>query len=255
MSLATPAVLPPCSTGRTPASAGGSTPRRELVRGGGAEPCAGREPGAQVPAEHRASASGRRIADGAGAAVRPVPGVPPPAQEPADRRPTPTRRRPTTIVYSLTDAGRARARIYFEECSYVGTAPVPFDDYVESVAAQTIAAEQPKEDDLRRAFSDLLISEEMFGMLGPAINSGRGMFLYGYPGNGKTSIAERITPLLRHDGLDPPGHRHRGPDHQAVRPGQPRADRRRAARACSATTTTTAAGSRSAGRRSSPAAS
>ncbi|MHC5110723.1 MAG: ATP-binding protein, partial [Planctomycetota bacterium] len=29
--------------------------------------------------------------------------------------------------------------------------------------------------------------------LGPAINSGRGLFLYGFPGNGKTSIAERIT--------------------------------------------------------------
>ncbi len=29
--------------------------------------------------------------------------------------------------------------------------------------------------------------------LGPAINSGRGLFLYGAPGNGKTSIAERIT--------------------------------------------------------------
>ena len=55
-------------------------------------------------------------------------------------------------------------------------------------AAQTIAAEQPKEEDLRRAFSDLLISEEMYAMLGPAINSGRGMFLYGYPGNGKTSL-------------------------------------------------------------------
>src|SRR5205085_4356176 len=72
-------------------------------------------------------------------------------------------------------------------------APVPFDDYVESIHAQTIAHEHPKEADLRRAFSDLLISEEMFRMLGPAINSGRGMFLYGYPGNGKTSIAERIT--------------------------------------------------------------
>ena len=70
---------------------------------------------------------------------------------------------------------------------------MPFDDYVKSVAAQTITAEHPKEEDLRRAFSDLLISEEMFAMLGPAINSGRGMFLYGYPGNGKTSIAERIT--------------------------------------------------------------
>ncbi|HEU5116194.1 MAG TPA: AAA family ATPase, partial [Isosphaeraceae bacterium] len=97
------------------------------------------------------------------------------------------------FIYALTDAGRARARGYYEECAYVGTAPVPFTDYIESVAAQTIAREQPKEADLRRAFSDLLISEEMFSALGPAINSGRGMFLYGYPGNGKTSIAERIT--------------------------------------------------------------
>jgi predicted ATPase with chaperone activity len=95
--------------------------------------------------------------------------------------------------YSLTDAGRARAKVYFEECSYVGSAPVPFEDYIQAVAAQTITAEQPKEADLRRAFSDLLVSEEMFSVLGPAINSGRGMFLYGYPGNGKTSIAERIT--------------------------------------------------------------
>jgi predicted ATPase with chaperone activity len=96
-------------------------------------------------------------------------------------------------MYSLTDAGRTRARVYIEECTYSGTAPVPFEDYVKSVSAQTIAAEHPKEEDLRRAFSDLLISEEMFQMLGPAINSGRGMFLYGCPGNGKTSIAERIT--------------------------------------------------------------
>jgi predicted ATPase with chaperone activity len=96
-------------------------------------------------------------------------------------------------LYSLTDAGRARAKVYFSECSYVGSAPVPFEDYVAAVSAQTITTEQPKLADLRRAFSDLLISEEMFNVLGPAINSGRGMFLYGYPGNGKTSIAERIT--------------------------------------------------------------
>ncbi|MBX6314570.1 MAG: ATP-binding protein [Isosphaeraceae bacterium] len=95
--------------------------------------------------------------------------------------------------YGLTDAGRARARTYMEECAYVGTAPVPFAHYLEAVEAQTIAGEHPKEEDLRRAFSDLLVSEEMFRTLGPAINSGRGMFLYGYPGNGKTSIAERIT--------------------------------------------------------------
>ncbi|MFI5457452.1 MAG: AAA family ATPase [Isosphaerales bacterium] len=96
-------------------------------------------------------------------------------------------------VYSLTDAGRARAQKYFQECAYVGAAPVPFDAYLQSVAAQTITAEHPKEDDLRRAFSDLLITEETFRLLGPAINSGRGLFLYGYPGNGKSSIGERIT--------------------------------------------------------------
>ncbi len=96
-------------------------------------------------------------------------------------------------VYSLTDTGRGRAKMYLEECAYVGTAPVPFNVYLESVTAQTITCEHPKEDDLRRAFSDLLIAEETFRLLGPAINSGRGLFLYGYPGNGKTSIAERIT--------------------------------------------------------------
>jgi predicted ATPase with chaperone activity len=95
--------------------------------------------------------------------------------------------------YTLSEAGRARAREYIDECAYVGTAPVSYDDYVGAVAAQTITAERPLKADLRRAFSDLLISEDMFQILGPAINSGRAMFLYGNPGNGKTSIAERIT--------------------------------------------------------------
>jgi hypothetical protein len=95
--------------------------------------------------------------------------------------------------YALTDAGRARAKVYFDECAYVGTAPVTFSDYVDSVAAQTINNEHPKMADLQRAFSDLLIDPAMLQNLGAAINSGRGMFIYGFPGNGKTSIAERIT--------------------------------------------------------------
>lgn len=95
--------------------------------------------------------------------------------------------------YTLTDAGRDRARRFQLESLYVGPAPVPLEQYIASVKAQTITTVTPQYDDLKRAFNDLLISEEMFQILGPAINSGRGMFLYGYPGNGKTSIAERIT--------------------------------------------------------------
>ncbi len=95
--------------------------------------------------------------------------------------------------YALTDLGRNRARTFMDECSYVGRAPVTLEAYVASVSAQSITRVHPRSEDLRRAFGDLLINEEMFSRLGPAINSGRGLFLYGSPGNGKTSIAERIT--------------------------------------------------------------
>ena len=96
-------------------------------------------------------------------------------------------------VCRLTELGRSRAKRYSDFCTYYGAAPVPYRDYVTSVTAQTIANQNPSESDLAAAFSDLLIDPAMMGKLGPAVNSGRGMFLYGFPGNGKTSIAERVT--------------------------------------------------------------
>ena len=57
--------------------------------------------------------------------------------------------------------------------------------------AHEAASDAPKT--CTAAFDDLLINKKMLRRLGPAINSGRGMFLFGAPGNGKTSIAERIT--------------------------------------------------------------
>ncbi len=95
--------------------------------------------------------------------------------------------------FAIVDLGRERARRYIDECGYNGSAPVVLGDYLKAMKAQTIANQSVTEEDLTRAFSDLLISEAMFERLGPAINSGRGMFLFGEPGNGKTSIAERIT--------------------------------------------------------------
>ncbi|MEO0529509.1 MAG: AAA family ATPase [Planctomycetota bacterium] len=96
-------------------------------------------------------------------------------------------------VYTLTGVGRDRAKKLAEYCTYYGAAPVPLSDYIESVSAQTINDQHPTEEDLQRAFSDLLIDEGMMQRLGPAVNSGRGLFLFGAPGNGKTSIAERVT--------------------------------------------------------------
>ena len=96
-------------------------------------------------------------------------------------------------ICRLTDEGRQRAKRYSDQCSYFGACPVPYKDYIGSVTAQTINAQNPSEEDLKRAFSDLLIDPEMLIKLGPAVNSGKGMFLFGFPGNGKTSIAERVT--------------------------------------------------------------
>jgi hypothetical protein len=95
--------------------------------------------------------------------------------------------------YSITDTGRAHARELSVECSYFGAAPVVLKDYLEAMAAQSIAKQRVGVEDLHEAFKDLIINKKMLDTLGPAINSGRGMFLYGEPGNGKTSIAERIT--------------------------------------------------------------
>eukprot|EP00456_Euglypha_rotunda_P018168 TRINITY_DN163_c0_g2_i2.p1 TRINITY_DN163_c0_g2~~TRINITY_DN163_c0_g2_i2.p1 ORF type:complete len:486 (-),score=118.59 TRINITY_DN163_c0_g2_i2:835-2292(-) len=95
--------------------------------------------------------------------------------------------------YILTDLGRERARRYTEECTYFGAAPVSLKDYVDSVKAQTITRHRTTAADLKRAFSDLILNDSMLRRLGPAINSGRGMFLFGPAGNGKTSIAERVT--------------------------------------------------------------
>jgi len=96
-------------------------------------------------------------------------------------------------VFELTDLGRERARRHSEHCTYFGAAPVPLPQYVESVTAQSLTKQRPTAEDLRRAFADLLINPHMLNRLGPAINSGRGLFLFGAPGNGKTSIAERVT--------------------------------------------------------------
>jgi len=97
------------------------------------------------------------------------------------------------FVWELTEAGRARAMESRRNTTYTGPAPVPFEHYVESVRQQTVSGQQPGPADLKRAFGDLVIPEGILDSIGPALASGRGLFIWGKPGNGKTSIAERIT--------------------------------------------------------------
>jgi hypothetical protein len=70
---------------------------------------------------------------------------------------------------------------------------VPLSHYVNSVHAQAITWAAPKYDQLTEAFRGISVEPKLFAKLGPAVNSGAGMFLYGAPGNGKSTLAKRIT--------------------------------------------------------------
>lgn len=96
-------------------------------------------------------------------------------------------------LYELTELGRERGRTLAEHCTYHGTAPVSLKHYIASVKAQSLEGRRPPLGDIRKAFSDLDVGDKLLSSIGQAIHSGRGMFLYGAPGNGKTSMAERVT--------------------------------------------------------------
>lgn len=98
--------------------------------------------------------------------------------------------------YILTPLGNRAANDALLKTSYAGAAPVPLRRWVESVKAQSIKNVQVTRRTIREAFQDLIIDESILNMVGPAVNSGTSMMLFGYPGNGKTSIAERIANLL-----------------------------------------------------------
>lgn len=96
-------------------------------------------------------------------------------------------------IHEITELGTERAHRFLEQSTYFGAAPVSLDEYVAGINAQSIVSRKPTLEGLREAFSDLVLSDEMFRQIGRAIYAGRGLFLYGKPGNGKTSIAERIS--------------------------------------------------------------
>lgn len=95
-------------------------------------------------------------------------------------------------LYELTSTGLLRARQRNERCTFFGAAPVVLSGYVASVRAQSIEKSKPRLADLKRAFEDLQLPPAVVSQIGQAVNAGRALFLYGQPGNGKTSIAERV---------------------------------------------------------------
>ena len=98
--------------------------------------------------------------------------------------------------YVITSEGIRRAREYMERTTYTDVAPVPWKDYVNAMRLQGREHLTVNEEMMRRTLSHLVLNESIFSMVGPAVNSGKSIFLYGPPGNGKTTIAESIGRLV-----------------------------------------------------------
>ncbi|TWT38281.1 hypothetical protein KOR34_32500 [Posidoniimonas corsicana] len=97
------------------------------------------------------------------------------------------------FVYHLTEAGHSNAQRRVERARYTGPAPAPLAAYEAAIRKQSLRRARLSVPDLGKALSDLTLRHEFLGQVAQAIHDGRGMFLYGPPGNGKTTIAERVV--------------------------------------------------------------
>jgi hypothetical protein len=97
------------------------------------------------------------------------------------------------FYYSLTENGQKRALTYQSSSSYTGPAPVPLMDYVLSVEAQASHFDPVTKQELKAALNEVTYDPSWLDFLGPAINSNSGIFLYGPPGNGKTTLARCLS--------------------------------------------------------------
>jgi MoxR-like ATPase len=101
-----------------------------------------------------------------------------------------------SYLYAITGAGILRAREAMERSQYAGPAPVPIEIYNESIRRQSRGRVAITSRTMRQILSHMVLSEDTFQRLGPALNSGTSIFLYGPPGNGKTSVAKAFGNLV-----------------------------------------------------------
>jgi DNA polymerase III delta prime subunit len=98
--------------------------------------------------------------------------------------------------YELSEQGRHWAQEALKTSLYAGPAPVTLQDFCARVELQKVTNEKVTFGKIKDALKGYSITDEFIKKIGPALNSGRAMLMYGPPGNGKTSVAQSFAEVL-----------------------------------------------------------
>jgi hypothetical protein len=96
---------------------------------------------------------------------------------------------PIDMDYTFTDEGKRWTLDSMERLRYAGPAPVTLEEFTYQVSVQKLTNERVTLERIGAALKELTFDASIVEQIGPALNSGRAMLLYGPPGNGKTSFA------------------------------------------------------------------
>ena len=99
-------------------------------------------------------------------------------------------------IYALSKAGEERARAALERGQYVGPAPVPIHYYNRAIEIQTQEKLEVQSSEVENSLNNLILPPNFHRRIGPALNSGSSLFIYGPSGNGKTTIAHAMAALI-----------------------------------------------------------
>lgn len=105
--------------------------------------------------------------------------------------------------YSLSNKGFEKAEEALNRNQYIGPAPVRFEQYLDVLKRQSITSIRVSPANVEQAVSHLVLDHQVPEALGPAVNSGRSMLLYGGSGNGKSTITGAIGRMLPGEVLIP----------------------------------------------------
>ena len=97
------------------------------------------------------------------------------------------------LRYGIFTAGKEWVQEALRQSLYSGPAPVPLAQWQAQVERQHITNDRVDQEAIAKSLEELVIAPEMIARFGPAVNAGRGMLLYGAPGDGKTSIATALA--------------------------------------------------------------